>query len=118
MAKLTAEQLEAIRKRASLVTEGPWRVYDDYCDTIERVSTGESVARVTIANNRNSDMNFISAARKDVPALLAEVERLRLLNEELIEALFGDAMRKSAEVLVTEIRKKVGTYDAKGGDSD
>lgn len=72
---LTKYQIESIRKRAESATEGPWRLYDEYCDTVETYS-GKSVARVQSEGNRLSDMEFIANARQDIPALLDHIAEL------------------------------------------
>ncbi len=76
MERLTNDQLEAIRKRAEKATEGPWKVYDEYCDTVEREEDGECIARIASRDKRNDDMEFITHARTDIPKLLAEIDRL------------------------------------------
>ncbi|MED4828201.1 hypothetical protein [Bacillus atrophaeus] len=73
---LTKYQIESIRKRAESATEGPWRLYDEYCDTVETYS-GKSVARVQSEGNRLSDMEFIANARQDIPALLEHIAALQ-----------------------------------------
>lgn len=56
--------LDAIRARAEAATEGPWFAWD-------------RAVGWNIVITRPEDAAFIAAARTDVPALLAEVERLR-----------------------------------------
>ncbi|WP_396583057.1 hypothetical protein ACFVP7_06535 [Bacillus sp. SG20033] len=73
---LTKNQIEVIRKRAEAATKGPWKVYDDYCDTVGAFS-GESVARVQTEGKRLSDMEFIANARQDIPALLDHIAKLQ-----------------------------------------
>lgn len=69
---MNAERIEEIRKRAAASTRGPWEVgYDDY-DSDTTLYIGEVEATVG-----RFDAEFIAHAREDIPALLAEVERLR-----------------------------------------
>ncbi|WP_427110869.1 hypothetical protein [Lysinibacillus xylanilyticus] len=68
---MNAEQLNAIKERVAKVTPGPWCVggaidIHDAC--------GEEVAAVW---DGGPDIEFIAHAREDVPALVAEVERLQ-----------------------------------------
>lgn len=59
---MTDSELAAIAARANNATPGPWiRFYEGY---------------EYAANNYEADTAFIAAARTDVPALVAEVERL------------------------------------------
>ena len=72
---MTDEELDAIRKRCEAATPGPW-----YWWMSERppfalgndqdVNIGVEVAKIP-------DAEFVAAARADIPALLAEVDRLR-----------------------------------------
>jgi hypothetical protein len=65
--------LEAIRRRCEAATPGPWSVEEDW--TAEVRSPSGLIAKV-IYPRHLLDAEFIAAAREDVPALLAEVERL------------------------------------------
>lgn len=82
--------LDAIRARADAATQGPWWAWnrgvgwvialgepddtDEYGRPRERLPEG---FRTDI--ERREDVEFIAAARTDVPALLDEVQRLRSL---------------------------------------
>ena len=59
--------LEAIKARCELATPGPWEARDGY------VWRGDTSLAGTL---RPADASFAAAARTDVPALVAEVERL------------------------------------------
>lgn len=61
--------LDAIKARYEAATEGPW----DRCNTsVDASGPGRIAAHVD-----QPDAEFIAYARTDVPALVAEVERLR-----------------------------------------
>ncbi|WP_060210221.1 hypothetical protein [Sporosarcina koreensis] len=79
MQRLTQEQLEAIRERAEAATEGPWKNFDGgYIVGGSEIAVGEVVAEA----ERDADAEFIAHAREDIPALLAEVERMqKIINE-------------------------------------
>lgn len=77
------ERIETIRKRAEAATPGPW-------DAGLRSVCGEAFGEEGLwewfgASPREHDADFIAHAREDIPWLLAEVERLRGVCDELIE---------------------------------
>lgn len=74
MERLTAEQIEAIRNRAEAATEGPWNYGFAYGIIVESKTT--EVVAEECGVIRYPDAEFIAEARTDIPALLAEVERL------------------------------------------
>ena len=78
---MTDEQLTAIEQRANAATPGPWRAYSSM------VSIGLSHALHILTGihpfnqaQATCDTTFVAAARTDVPALVAEVRRLRGCN--------------------------------------
>lgn len=73
---MTPEQLDEIEERAAAATPGPWRV-DGYAIAAE-VDTDSFLEVCSFRGNyADEDMPFVAAARTDVPALVAEVRRLR-----------------------------------------
>jgi hypothetical protein len=86
--------LQAIRKRAEAATEGPWQAHkysvssehtksENYAGEIDDICSlndGEYIENY----NAEADAEFIAHARQDVPALIAEVERLREALEEIV----------------------------------
>lgn len=90
--------LRPIRERAEAATAGPWRVAPEYCGPdgqgVYQVESGGCVCEVGDpyprgGNRPGESMRFIAHARADVPALLAEVERLRGLLAEAQAWLSG-----------------------------
>src|SRR5260221_188990 len=97
---MTGEELAAIRERAEAATPGPWQCFNGYVrarGTDEDSPSDEMcMVRIGPASNEGgiraqwgndlqasrADAEFIARAREDIPALLAEVERLRALEEE------------------------------------
>lgn len=71
---MTFLDLDAIKARAGAATEGPWLNYGGENYAIISAPEIDELAHVGSTNN---DAEFIAHARTDVPALLAEVERLR-----------------------------------------
>ncbi len=68
---MTDEELDHLEALANAATEGPW-TWDTY---IVRAD-----GRPIITADSAMDARFIAASREAVPALIAEVRRLRLLN--------------------------------------
>ncbi|MEK4170995.1 hypothetical protein MHI22_05405 [Lysinibacillus sp. FSL L8-0312] len=73
------KQFNAIKERVAKATSGPW--YSSPDGTVYLKHT-QDVADVW-TDNKELDAAFIANARDDVPALVAEVERLRALIKEL-----------------------------------
>lgn len=82
---LTPEKLDEIEARADAATEGPWKV-DEYeaLDVWSPAGLVSSAAPVkTDERKPEADAEFVAHARSDVPALVAEVRRLRSLGADL-----------------------------------
>jgi hypothetical protein len=82
---LTADQLAEIQARAEAATPGPWNVENDYCDCSEYgcshppfpVAFGPFTSFENTTDRHHYDADFAAHARTDVPALIAEVARLK-----------------------------------------
>jgi hypothetical protein len=82
---MTNEELAAIKARAEAATPGPWTAAEDPTDGGLWVMGKRPVRICDVESNTRSsdrllevgDVEFIAHARSDIPALLAEVERLR-----------------------------------------
>lgn len=82
---MTDEELNAIEERAKKATPGPW-LLDDTIGADHHVYTRgytNDWAFDVHGPNAFEDGEFIAGARKDVPALLAEVRRLKSLAADL-----------------------------------
>jgi hypothetical protein len=80
--QLTSIDLDAIAARANAATPGPWFVHADWPGRVFAESEFNAhVARIT-GSNPEPNEQFIAHSRTDVPALLAEIRRLR---DELAE---------------------------------
>jgi hypothetical protein len=81
---LIPEREAEIRTRAEAATPGPWSTHEDWPGRV--FSDGNPnylhIARTT-GWNAEANERFISHARDDVPALLAEIDRLRARVTEL-----------------------------------
>lgn len=84
---MTNEELQAIKARAEAATPGPWSKawmwdYRVTGDGVFALGEGPTTYGATLAHaapQAERDAAFIAAARADVPALVAEVERLRAI---------------------------------------
>lgn len=79
MTRLTAQEIEAIRKRAESATEGPWKWDGDSLTyrkhgMLDPIVWANQYGDITV---EEPDAEFIANAREDIPKLLAEIERLR-----------------------------------------
>jgi len=99
---INAEKLNAIKERAAEATSGPWRHAGLYgVKNIEDMSIPL----------RPEDAAFIARAREDVPALVAEVERLRQQLEKA-EGLLGWAhdVLDDVHCYETEVYQEISEY--------
>lgn len=79
---MTQERLDAIQAREAKATAGPWAI-----DGPAQCGPGDTLAVYPVEDGGTlayvqpswDDAEFIAHAREDMPALLAEVERLRAL---------------------------------------
>ena len=79
---MTQERLDAIQARVDGATGGPWGCYGDGAHEVfdaGECSDGDRGEVVAAVIDKLSDAVFIAEAREDIPALLAEVKRLRAL---------------------------------------
>jgi hypothetical protein len=99
--------LEAIKARAEAATPGPWNgTWHATAESSIEGSDGHTVAYVNSEcadhpGRRDADGHFIAAARSDVPALVAEVERLTQFATSLgkaLDARIGDVRRRDDEI--------------------
>ena len=95
--ELTDEQLDAIAARANAAQPGPWLRYTQSDHASLRSSNGEMVAGTFGWEwggiEHEADADFIAHAREDVPALLAEVRRLRAAEQRVQALIQGDDYR-------------------------
>jgi len=113
---MTDDELQAIQARADAATPGPWGYMflgGEYhvCpeSTLTAVGSGLRLAHVLENFDRRTEgydpaaepnAEFIANARSDIPALLAEVRRLRAANGELLmrvrnlKGISGDWVRE------------------------
>jgi hypothetical protein len=85
MTQPTSLDLDAIEARAAAATPGPWKIENDYCDCSDygcshppfAVAFGPFTSFENTSDRHHADAEFASHARTDVPALVAEIRRLR-----------------------------------------
>ena len=98
--KLSEKEIEAIRKRAEMATEGPWQK-DGAIDIHSPNGT-----EVAAAWGGYADQEFIAHARQDIPKLLAEIERSReLLVKAYQYGVSSEAYQKDGDI--KEIREYI-----------
>jgi hypothetical protein len=81
---MTEEELTAIENRANAATREPWVVSGTYVPTASLSAVSVYGMGMEVAEcQMPTDGAFIAAARVDVPALIAEVRRLRAERDAL-----------------------------------
>lgn len=97
MITVTDEQIAEWRRLSDAATSGPWRATSDG-DWVGYVIAAKRRTTIAICEASEVDMDFIAAAREAVPALLAEIERLRAAtrDREAVILLTIEFLRKSA----------------------
>ena len=91
---MSDERLEQIHARAAAATPGPWEAWDTGDPPAEDeaqawiVTPGSLHLATLYAGDPSANATFAAHAREDIPALLAEVERLRsitTITDEMVE---------------------------------
>lgn len=109
--------LDAIRRRSDAATPGPWKAGTDaHPETFPwELEISKKYPCVELDNNAQgaADAAFIAAARDDVPALLAEVGRLRAeaarLDQDVLAVIDErDEYQKRADELAHAIASVTG----------
>lgn len=100
---MTRDQLDAIRARVKAATPGPWRASRWPSNNPGITEAWGLSGMVTFA-----DATFCGHAREDVPALLAEVERLKVEVERLTAELDMEDgnLQVAVQRLTTEVVAK------------
>lgn len=97
--QVTDLDIDAIEERANAATPGPWETAYDTGESIHAEPTLYAPGNVEIAATfRADDDRFIAHAREDVPALIAEVRRLRFERDAFADA----ALVTPAELVVAQ----------------
>lgn len=115
--------LEAIEKRVNAATPGPWRVWDS-CSWRRIGTEDRHHRRSTVIEPYNSrsdghpdllaerdDLEFVAHAREDIPALLAEVRKLREAAEKAKSLLDNPVMREAADK-IDELERRLSRPDS------
>ncbi len=82
---LTEDQIDDIERRVNKASLGPWKSFiegRDHTSGSSFIMTGSDRRRgsdLELCGATDDDQDFIAAARQDIPLLLAEVRRLRLI---------------------------------------
>lgn len=85
-------------------------IYDGKYTVVNNLSSGGGLHALRYGEEwRNlAGDNLVLAMYHEIVELQDKVTQLQATNTEIVETVFGDAIRKSAEVLAEEIRKKLG----------
>ena len=93
---MTPEQLQAIKERLKNTTDGFWLADTEEWPGNEKLKYWVQTHYDGLAATINKgDAQFIAHARQDIPALVAEVERLNALLQEI----GGDIAEHTAKTL-------------------
>ena len=87
--------LEPIKDRATETTEGEWKVNLKGC-TVYRSATDFTL--IAEAYRGSADAQFIAHAKTDIPALIAEVERLRIYKSEMVRQLMETSVFTAKQI--------------------
>ena len=105
--------IDLIEARANAATPGPWS--EAWDGEIHATSDDwELVLRVPEGDDRPADCAFVANAREDVPALIAEVRRLRAVVEAAM-ALCEQVERDSMMIDLQYLCRAVAVYKAQEG---
>lgn len=84
MNPLSDEKIEEIKQRSKSARPGPWKSYiegRDHESGSNFIMVGEGASRseddIELHGATDEDQDFIAHAREDIPALIAEIERLK-----------------------------------------
>ncbi len=82
---MTEEELAEIESRCESARSGPWKSFvegRDHTSGCSFIKVGERENRsddIELTGATIADQDFIAAAKQDVPALVKEIRRLRIL---------------------------------------
>jgi hypothetical protein len=110
---MTSLDIDAIEVRANAATPGPWTAYIDANEVAVKGRRDLSIAKGILRGPNdsqhegfqgirdNANRDLIAAARTDIPALCAEVRRLR---EQLENALARESAERAERIAAEEAR--------------
>lgn len=115
---MTDEQLAAIEQRVLAASPAPW-TQEDWSGRLRDANNQSLCAADSEGTDagllRDKDRDFVIGAREDVPALLAEVRRLRAERDE-VEALLPAVLRfvkkETGELDLVEIVRRYEKHRA------
>lgn len=124
---MTPEQLAEIKAREQSATPGPWTVDGLYVKAAGvHLADMEWLAETDAEwAQMSADAQFVAHTRQDVPALLAEVERLRAELTEIhgdirfcLKVIFDGDWTRTESVLAARRSRLVGLSIPHGGQYD
>lgn len=82
---INQEQLNAIKERVAKATPGPWLVEESRYEGRFNAASADENYDLPACLMGIEDAEFVTHSREDVPALVAEVERLHQALEKVLE---------------------------------
>lgn len=96
---MNQEQLNAIKERVAKATPGPWKVEESRYEGRFNAASVDENYDLPACLMGIEDAKFVTHARKDVPALVAEVERLRKALTEILDFNTFDLVKFESQVI-------------------
>ena len=108
-------KLQEIEARANAATPGPWIGDGEFGFVFQRgASRAHCIARLDhedVRDTSGADLAFIAHARTDVPALIAEVRRLRAEHAAALDAARREGAEGMREAAVAMIGRRITAWD-------
>ena len=102
MTRLTAQEIEAIRKRAEKASDGDWySEVSTFENTTEKLTEIAVQPGVAMSVRTEADAEFIANAREDIPFRIKEVEEMKNGIDHVIFLLANENIENSR--IVSEI---------------
>jgi hypothetical protein len=129
---MTTEQLQVIKDRCNATSIAPWVASIEGRDhesgssfIMTGIPKGEDIWQekrgedLEISGATNADLDFIASARQDIPALIAEVERMQKIVEEKnslgipinADGIFEKISNEYATFLNTDLNISINEYE-------
>lgn len=102
---MNQEQLNAIKERVAKATPGPWVIEESRFGSFNAASVDENYDLPACLMKAN-DADFVTNARGDVPALIAEVERLKIELDATCVA--NKTLKSEKEALEFQLKVSIG----------
>lgn len=119
---MNKEQLETIKERVANATPGEWSTelcYDRLIGTYLLLTDKGELVLSTYDNPTKQDAKFIAHARQDIPALIAEVERLQRFEQKAIYVIEENKrLQKQHDALEFHLKVSSKALESEGAKAD